>query len=140
MEAIAKLNKLRTSPRKVRLVVDLVRGMSVEKALHVLQYTQKGSAKEIATLLKSAAANLRQKKKEAGLSNDQVYIKQIYANSAGMFKRIKPAPRGSAHKIRKRLSHITVHVGQAASPSTSEGKKRIKKNVKTTEQRATKQQ
>lgn len=111
-EARAIQKYLRKSPRKVRLVVDSVRGENVEKALKKLEFIKKGSASDVAKVIKSAAANIRDKFQEERLDNDQLYIKEIYVDEGPTLKRIQPAPMGRAHQIRKRMSHITVVVAK----------------------------
>jgi len=111
-EARAIQKHLRKSPRKVRLVVDAVRGDRVDKALKKLEFTRKASASDVAKVVKSAAANIRDKFQEARLDNQDLYIKEIYVNEGATLKRIQPAPMGRAHQIRKRTSHITVIVAK----------------------------
>lgn len=128
MSAIAKLRKLHTSPRKTGLVTDLIKGMNAEKALQTLQHTHKGSAQPIAKLLQSAIANYQSKEGQSNVTPAQLYIKEIHVGSAGMLKRIKPAPRGTAHRIRKRMAHITLIVDKhIPKPKT---KKTPKKTTK----------
>lgn len=103
---------LRISPRKVRLVVDAVRGENVDKALKKLEFVKKAAAPHVAKVVKSAAANVRDKFQEERLENDQLYIKEIYADEGPTLKRIQPAPMGRAHQIRKRMTHITVVVAK----------------------------
>ena len=113
MQAYAKLNKLSISPRKARLVVDLIRGKTVPQALYLLDFEPKKASLPVKKLLHSAVANWKQKKENEQINGkDALYVKQIYVTSAGMLKRIKPAPQGRAHRIRKRLSHITLFVDQ----------------------------
>jgi large subunit ribosomal protein L22 len=103
----AKLHNVPTSARKMRLVVDLVRGKEAFKALGILKFTKKEAARRVETLLKSAIANWEQKtesKAEAG----QLYISTIYVNEAPMLKRLRPAPQGRGHRIRKRSNHVTL--------------------------------
>ncbi|MDX1617552.1 MAG: 50S ribosomal protein L22, partial [Balneolaceae bacterium] len=102
-EARAVQKYLRKSPRKVRLVVDSVRGENVEKALKKLEFIKKATAPYVAKVIKSAAANIRDKFQEERLDNDQLYIKEIYADEGPTLKRIQPAPMGRAHQIRKRM-------------------------------------
>lgn len=104
---IAKLNNCPTSPRKMRLVADLVRGMNVYKALSVLQYTSKQAAVRVEKLITSAIANYELK---SGLRADDgnLYVKEIFVDSARMLKRLRPAPQGRGHRIRKRSNHVTV--------------------------------
>ncbi len=108
---VARLNNVPTSPRKMRLVADLIRGMDADKALYVLQYTRKESAKRLYKLLLSAIANWKEKNESARLEENQLYIKEIYVDSGRMLKRIQPAPQGRAHRIRKRSNHVTLTLG-----------------------------
>lgn len=110
-EARAIQKHLRRSPRKVRLVVDAVRGDRVDKALKKLEFTNKGAADEVAKVVKSAAANIRDKFQEARLDNQEIYIKEIFVDEGATLKRIQPRAMGRANQIRKRTSHITVVVG-----------------------------
>lgn len=110
MPAIAKLRKLHISPRKTSLVATLIRGMNAEKALQTLQFTYKRSAEPITKLLKSAIANYKSQEGQGNINEAQLYIKAIHVGSAGMLKRIKPAPRGTAHRVRKRMAHVTLIV------------------------------
>jgi large subunit ribosomal protein L22 len=104
---IAKLNDCPTSPRKMRLVADMVRGMDVYKALSILQFTPKHAAIRLEKLITSAIANFENKSGErAGDSN--LYIKEIFVDSARQLKRLRPAPQGRGHRIRKRSNHVTV--------------------------------
>ncbi len=109
-EARATQKHLRRSPRKVRLVVDSVRGDRVDKALKKLEFTNKGAADEVAKVVKSAAANIRDKFQEARLDNQEIYITEIFVNEGATLKRIQPRAMGRANQIRKRTSHITVVV------------------------------
>lgn len=111
IEARAIQKHLRKSPRKVRLVVDAVRGDRVHKALSKLKYIKKDSARLVAKVIKSASANIRDKfQDEPGLNNEDLYVKEIYVDEGATLKRIQPAPMGRAHQIRKRSCHITVIV------------------------------
>lgn len=111
-EARAIQKHIRRAPRKVRLVVDSVRGDKVNKALKKLEFTNKAAAPEVAKVIKSAAANIRDKFQEARLDNHDLYIKEIYADEGATLKRIQPAAMGRANEIRKRTSHITVIVAK----------------------------
>ena len=108
MEAIAKLRNVPTSPRKARLVADLVRGKQVFQALSLLKYQPQHSAIDIGKVLRSAIANFEQKFPDMGV--EDLYIKHIAVDEGRMLKRIIPAPQGRAHHIRKRSNHITVIV------------------------------
>jgi large subunit ribosomal protein L22 len=112
IEARAVQRYLRRSPRKTRLVADLVRGDSVRKALDKLAFLNKGSAVDVAKVIKSAAANARDKFESERLDNDNLFIKAIFVDEGPVLKRIQPAPQGRAHPIRKRSSHITVIVSK----------------------------
>lgn len=112
IEARAVQKYLRKSPRKVRLVVDAVRGENVAKALKKLEFIKKAAAPEVAKVIKSAAANARDKFQEVRPDDSELFIKEIYANEGPTLKRIQPAPMGRAHQIRKRMTHITVVVAQ----------------------------
>lgn len=114
--AFAKLNNCPTSPRKMRLVADLVRGVQVEKALAVLKFNQKEASKRIETLLLSAIANWQAKNEDANLEEADLIVKEIRVDSGSMLKRLRPAPQGRAHRIRKRSNHVTLVLG--SKPNT----------------------
>ena len=109
--AFAKLNNCPTSPRKMRLVADLVRGISVEKALAILKFNQKEAAARLEKLLLSAIANWQAKNENANLEEAGVFIKEIRVDGGAILKRLRPAPQGRAHRIRKRSNHITLVLG-----------------------------
>lgn len=111
-EAKAVQRHLRKAPRKLRLVVDLVRGEQVDRAIKTLEFTKKGTAADVIKVIKSAAANIRDKFEEERLDNDLLFIKEIYVDEGVTLKRIQPAPMGRAHRINKRSSHITVVVAK----------------------------
>lgn len=111
-EAKAVQRHLRKAPRKLRLVADLVRGEQVDKAIKTLEFTKKGTAVDVIKVIKSAAANIRDKFEEERLDNDLLFIKEIYVDEGITLKRIQPAPMGRAHRINKRSSHITVVVAK----------------------------
>jgi large subunit ribosomal protein L22 len=106
--AFAKLNNSQISPRKMRLVADLVRGVEVNKALNILQHDSKDASTSLEKLLRSAIANWEQKNEDASIEETTLYVKSIEVGSAGMLKRIQPAPQGRAHRIRKRSNHVTI--------------------------------
>lgn len=109
MEAIAKLNKLPISARKVGLLAALIRGESVAKSLAILESKSQQAALQLKKLLLSAIANW-QSKNRMSLENASIFVKKITVDRAGMLKRIMPAPRGVAHRIRKRSSHVLIVV------------------------------
>lgn len=110
--AFAKLNNCPTSPRKMRLVTDLVRGMEVEKALQVMKFSKKEAAQRVEKLLLSAIANWQQKNEDSDIEQAGLYIKEIKVDSARVLKRLRPAPQGRAHRIRKRSNHVTLVLGE----------------------------
>jgi large subunit ribosomal protein L22 len=107
----AKLNNCPTSPRKMRLVADQVRGKDVNKALSILKFSQKQASLRLEKLLLSAINNWQQKNPDSDVENEQLYIKEIKVDGAGMLKRLRPAPQGRAHRIRKRSNHVTMILG-----------------------------
>jgi large subunit ribosomal protein L22 len=109
--AFAKLNNCPTSPRKMRLVADLVRGERVEKALNILKFNQKEASAKLEKLLLSAIANWQSKNEEANLEEAELIVKEIRVDGGSMLKRLRPAPQGRAHRIRKRSNHVTLVVG-----------------------------
>ena len=109
--AFAKLNNCPTSPRKMRLVADLVRGISVEKALAILKFNQKEAATSLHKLLLSAIESWKVKNEGADIEAAQVFIKEIRVDGGAMLKRLRPAPQGRAHRIRKRSNHVTIVLG-----------------------------
>ncbi len=108
---IARLRNVPTSPRKMRLVADLVRGMDVEKAMHVLQHTNKEAAGRLYKLVRSAVANWEVKNEGARIEDNALYIKEISVDSGRMLKRVQPAPQGRAYRVRKRSNHVTLILG-----------------------------
>jgi len=111
VEAIAKLRYARISARKVKIVIDLIRGKQVDEALAILRYTPKAASPMVEKLLKSAIANAENNN---GLKRDKLYIKEIYANQGPTAKRVRPAPQGRAYRVRKRTSHVTIVLDEKA--------------------------
>ena len=109
--AFAKLNNCPTSPRKMRFVADLVRDEKVEKALNILRFSQKEASRRLEKLVLSAVANWQAKNEEADVEAADLFIKEITVDSGTMLKRLRPAPQGRAHRIRKRSNHVTVVLG-----------------------------
>ncbi len=106
--AFAKLNNCPTSPRKMRLVADLIRGEEVEKALGILKFNSKEASGRMEKLLLSAISNWEAKNEGKRLEESQVFVKEVFVDSGRMLKRIQPAPQGRAHRIRKRSNHVTM--------------------------------
>lgn len=109
--AFAKLNNCPTSPRKMRLVADLVRGEKVERALNILKFSPKEASRRLETLLMSAVANWQAKNEEADVEDADLFVKEIRVDCGTMLKRLRPAPQGRAHRIRKRSNHVTLVLG-----------------------------
>lgn len=105
---IAVLNDVPTSPRKMRLVVDLIRGKEVNRALDVLKFTPKHAAKDVEKLLLSAIANWQQKNPGSRVDDNSLIIKTAFVDGGRMLKRVQPAPQGRAHRVRKRSNHVTL--------------------------------
>ncbi len=109
--AFAKLNNCPTSPRKMRLVADIIRGEDVAKALYILRYSKKEASNRLEKLLLSAVANWQNKNEEDDVEEAGLYVKEIYVDSARQLKRLRPAPQGRGHRIRKRSNHVTLILG-----------------------------
>ncbi|MBO4282640.1 MAG: 50S ribosomal protein L22 [Bacteroidales bacterium] len=105
---MARLRNNNTSPRKTRLMADLVRGKDVEYALNVLKYSKKESSEKIRKLLLSAVANWQVKHEGERVEDSRLYIKEIYVDGGRMLKRLRTAPQGRGYRIRRRSNHITV--------------------------------
>ena len=107
----AKLNNCPTSPRKMRLVADQVRGVSINQALAILKFSPKEASSKLEKLLLSAISNWQAKNEEKDLEKADLFIKEIKVDSGKMLKRLRPAPQGRAHRIRKRSNHVTLVLG-----------------------------
>ncbi len=119
--AIAKLNDVPTSPRKMRLVVDIIRGVEVNRALDILKFSKKHASIRLEKLLMSAIANWEAKNPESSkeLENGNVYVKTIMVGEGRTLKRIRPCPQGRAGRIRKRSNHVTI-ILDVKKPATVE--------------------
>lgn len=109
--AFAKLNDCPTSPRKMRLVADLVRGQEVEKALAILRFSTKEASRRLEKLLLSAIANWQAKNEDADIEDAGLIVHEIRVDGGRSLKRLRPAPQGRAHRIRKRSNHVTLVLG-----------------------------
>ncbi len=107
---LAVLKDCPTSPRKMRLVADMVRGMDVDRALDVLKFSSKEASRKVEKLLMSAIANWQAKNEGSRLEESNLYVKNIAVDSGRQLKRLRPAPQGRAHRIRKRSNHVTLCV------------------------------
>ena len=108
--AVASLRDCPTSPRKMRIVADTVRGVEVNKALALLRYSKKEASVRLEKLLRSAIANWEAKNPSERLEDTKLCVKEIKVDGGRMLKRIQPAPQGRAHRIRKRSNHVTIIV------------------------------
>ena len=104
----AVLKNCPTSPRKMRLVADLIRGVEVKHALDILKFNPKEASKRLEKLLLSAIANWENKNEGVRMEESGLFVKEIFVDSARQLKRLRPAPQGRAHRIRKRSNHVTV--------------------------------
>ncbi|MBA3675138.1 MAG: 50S ribosomal protein L22 [Chitinophagaceae bacterium] len=127
MEAVAKLNNYPTSPRKMRLLADLIRGMEVDKALGVLQFNPKHPAVPLFKLLKSAINNWEQKNTDAKVEDAGLIVKTIMVDGGRVIRRMRPAPQGRGYRIRKRSNHVTLIVDSKATKPVKEDKVLTKK-------------
>lgn len=125
MEAKAINRYIGTSPRKMRLVIDLIRGKRVDKALNILHFSPKHAAKTAEKVLRSAVSNLQNKDEGGRLGPSDMIVKEAYVDSGMVMKRISPAPMGRAYRIRKRSNHVTIIVAadKVAKPAARVAKK-----------------
>lgn len=114
MEAVAKLKNYPTSPRRMRLLADEIRGMDVEKALALLEYHPQHSSTPLYKLLRSAISNWQIKNEGSNAEDAGLYVKTIFVDGARSLKRMLPAPQGRAYRIKKRSNHITLVVDSKA--------------------------
>ncbi|GAB2456547.1 hypothetical protein GCM10011375_04720 [Hymenobacter qilianensis] len=116
MEATAKLRNVPTSPRKMRLVADMVRGQKVTRALGLLKFEANSGAERIEKLLLSALSNWQQKNEDERIEDANLYIKEIFVDEGRQLKRLRPAPQGRGHRIRKRSNHVTLVIDSKVEP------------------------
>lgn len=114
MEAVAKLNNSPIAPRKMRLVVDSIRGKEVNTALNILKFQSKAGSPVIEKLLLSAISNWEQKNPDTEIEDANLFIKEVFVTEGRTLKRFRPAPQGRAHRIRKRSNHVTLKVDSLA--------------------------
>jgi large subunit ribosomal protein L22 len=110
MEAVARLRNYPTSPRKMRLLADIIRGVDVEKALNTLKFSAKDPSVPLEKLLLSAVANWRVKNEGVDVVEANLYVKTIFVDGGRVLKRMRPAPQGRAYRVRKRSNHVTLIV------------------------------
>jgi large subunit ribosomal protein L22 len=118
--SVAKLKNVPTSPRKMRLVADLIRGERVNKALNILKYEPKVGAPKLEKLLLSAISGWEAKHQDVKLEEADLYVKDIWVDGGRILKRLRPAPQGRAHRIRKRSNHVTLVVSSLKTGADSQ--------------------
>jgi len=133
MEAVAKLNNYPTSPRKMRLLADLIRGMEVEKALGILQFNPKHPAVPMYKLLKSAINNWEQKNADEKVEDAGLIVKTIMVDGGRVIKRMRPAPQGRGYRVRKRSNHVTIVVDSNVNGKETSLKRLTSKETVTVE-------
>ncbi len=109
-QSFASLRNVPTSPRKMRLVADMIRGKEVNLALDLLKFSKKEASRKVEKLLLSAVANWKEKNKGVRMEDANLVVKSITVDSARILKRLRPAPQGRAHRIRKRSNHVTIYI------------------------------
>ncbi len=114
----ARLVNAPTSPRKMRLVADLIRGVRVNKALNILKYEPKVGAAKLEKLLLSAISNWEAKNQDVKLEDADLFVKEVFVDGGRILKRLRPAPQGRAHRVRKRSNHVTLVVDSLKKEST----------------------
>src|SRR3954469_12706912 len=123
MEAVAKLRDYPTSPRKMRLLADEIRGMSVEKALALLEHHPQHSSRPLHKLLWSAVKNWEQKNEGQSAADNPLVVKTIFVDGARVLKRMRPAPQGRGYRVRKRSNHITIAVDELQGGNKKQAEK-----------------
>ena len=123
MEVIAKLRNVPTSTRKMRLIADLIRGKGVDLALNTLKFDSKIGSKRMEKLLLSAIANWQDKNKDSKIEDSDLFIKEIFVDGGKVIKRLRPAPQGRAHRIRKRSNHVTMILDSLNKTEKKDGTK-----------------
>ncbi|CUS95410.1 LSU ribosomal protein L22P [Candidatus Kryptonium thompsonii] len=126
MEAKAVARYIPSSPRKMRAVIDLIRGKSVDEALNILHYTPKRAANIAEKVLRSAVANFMNKETERRVDISELYVKSAYVDPGPMLKRVLPAPFGRAYIIRKRSNHLTIVVAEKSKKEEQTNKSKTK--------------
>ncbi|OGX89914.1 50S ribosomal protein L22 [Hymenobacter coccineus] len=136
MEAVAKLRNVPTSPRKMRLVANLVRGQKVTRALGLLRFEANSGAEKIEKLLLSALANWQQHNEDQRIEEANLYISEIFVDEGRQLKRLRPAPQGRGHRIRKRSNHVTLKIDTMIEKTGSKAAQAQAVNSATTENQA----
>jgi len=106
--SVAVLNNCPTSPRKMRLVVEMIRGVEVNRALDILRFSTKEASKKVEKLLLSAISNWQKKNEELRIEKSNLFVKEVFVDGGRMLKRLRPAPQGRGYRVRKRSNHVTI--------------------------------
>ena len=125
----AKLNNCPTSPRKMRLVANLIRGQKVDYALNVLKFNGKEASGRLEKLVLSAVSNWQAKNEGVRIEDAGIYVKEVFVDSARQLKRLRPAPQGRGYRIRKRSNHVTVILGAKAPIAKAPQKNQLTKDI-----------
>ncbi len=112
---MAVLNNCPSSPRKMRLVVDMIRGVEVNRALDILRFSTKEASQKVEKLLLSAIANWQKKNEDVRIEKSNLYVKEVFVNGGRMLKRLRPAPQGRGYRVRKRSNHVTIILDSLAN-------------------------
>jgi large subunit ribosomal protein L22 len=107
-KAMAVLNNCPSSPRKMRLVVEMIRGVEVNRALDILRFSTKEPSKKVEKLLLSAISNWQKKNEEVRIEKSNLFVREVFVNGGRQLKRLRPAPQGRGYRIRKRSNHVTI--------------------------------
>ena len=126
MDAVARLKNVPSSPRKMRLVADLIRGKKVSMALNILKFQPQSGSSRLEKLLLSAISNWQNKNEDRKIEEADLFIKEIFVDSGRMLKRVRPAPQGRAYRVRKRSNHVTLVVASIERPVKAEKKEKEK--------------
>ncbi|UXE65254.1 MAG: 50S ribosomal protein L22 [Chryseotalea sp. WA131a] len=121
----AYLNNAPTSPRKMRLIADMIRGVDAFKALTILRYDAKHPSDKMEKLLTSAMANWKAKNPDVDLDEANLYVKEVFVGGGRILKRLRPAPQGRAHRVRKRSNHVTLTVDRMPAQEPKERKRTV---------------
>lgn len=128
--AKASMNNIPTTPRKMRIVADMIRGQKVNNALNILKYEPKQGAVRLEKLLLTAISNWQANNEDVRLEEADLYVKEIMVNGGRMLKRLRPAPQGRAHRIRKRSNHVTMVIDSLNPPVMKEEETKSQKTKK----------
>lgn len=132
--ATAYLNNAPSSPRKMRLIADLIRGQRVSNALNILKYDAKHPSAKMEKLLLSAINNWEAKNSDVKLEEADLFVKEVFVDGGRILKRLRPAPQGRAHRVRKRSNHITLVVDRMPAETSKPAKVKNEKAVKETKE------